>query len=142
MFTGYLMTHSKDVRAVCIASGPPLNYKGIWYEKLAPSHEMLVKYANGMSWDNYVIAYQKILKQLDAAEVVSEICNLTGLEVEGEMSPILLDWGNSNQVECLRHIAANWLKAELGYKVVELHKNAEVIFDYKRYPKKILQGML
>jgi hypothetical protein len=135
MHTGCILTHGKDVRAVCISHKAPYNFRGIHYTKLAPSEDLLTRFANGLSWDGYVDTYQRMLKHLDAAEVVGEICQLTGLELEGEMSPILECWEPGNKVECHRHLVANWLKDELGFKIKELPKNAEIFFDFDRYPE-------
>lgn len=136
MYTGNVMAYGQDVRAILINdfTGAPTWYKGVTYSKLAPSHELMVKYANGLEWGSFESQFRRELKKLDAVSVVSELCDLTGMGPEGEMSPILICWCDvEHKIPCHRQVVAAWLNEELGLTIKELSLYGEVIFDMKRY---------
>jgi hypothetical protein len=116
VYTSNFAVSGRDPRAVAIARGKPWWFKGRAYDALAPTramlHEWRALYDAGQVDEanaGFEAAYQKILTQLDPAQVVADVGD----------GAILLCWEGFN-VRCHRRLVAEWLEQALGIEVPEL----------------------
>ena len=118
IYTGYYAKLKKYENAgltpVAISGKIPDFYDGLTYKEFAPRKEMFQKWKNGII-DNfgYTEEYKAYLETLDKDEIKEDFdsphdCSNT----------ILLCYEKSGDF-CHRHILADWLEENFGYKVEE-----------------------
>jgi hypothetical protein len=95
--------------AVSIARSAPYGFLGDRFEALMPSWDLLNAYKRGVVNDaGYSVVFKAQLAKLDAHEVYAALDGKT-----------LLCWEHVPKF-CHRHLVAQWLRSELGVRVVEL----------------------
>jgi uncharacterized protein (DUF488 family) len=98
-----------DVVPVCIAIGTPKWFSGLNYKVVAPRRFML-----SLSEEKYREEYSKILRNLSAEKVISDIKTITG----NANKAALLCYEKPGEF-CHRRMLACWLEKELGIEVKE-----------------------
>lgn len=83
---------------VSIAMGTPTWFKGVIFKELQPTWDMVMGHKSGsMTDEEYIIEYDKILKNLDPKEISEKLDN-----------KILLCWCGKGKF-CHRNLVAWWL---------------------------------
>ncbi len=103
IFTSNFAIAGKNPKAVCIAVGKPVWWRGRNYPALAPTRAMLK-----MSTEDYLVRYEKILDGLDARQVVEELGD----------GAVMLCWEAVGKL-CHRQYVAAWIERETGIIVPE-----------------------
>lgn len=91
-----------------IAIIPPQWYKGINYQKVAPTVDML-----SLSGNAYKRKFQKILDSLAPDEVLNELAELSGGK------DIVLLCFEKDRNRCHRKLVGDWLNNSLGLQIKE-----------------------
>lgn len=118
IYTGYYAKLKKYEEAglvlVAISSVIPKFFDGLTYEEFAPRKEMFQKWKNG-EIDNfeYAIMYKDYLDSLDKEEIREDFDSPHKCD-----NMILLCYEKSGDF-CHRHVLADWLEDNFGYKVEE-----------------------
>jgi hypothetical protein len=98
-----------DITPVSIARWPPRNWRGARCIELAPAADALKRYrAGAMNDAEYTRQYRARLASLDAAAILAQL----------PPQAALLCFCDAEDF-CHRHLAADWLKRELGIAVPE-----------------------
>jgi len=135
IYTGYyakLKTYEKaGLQPVSIAGRAPDFYKGPQYKSLAPEYKMFMDWKKGrINNSEYTTIFLKHLETLDKEAV------RRALEGFGE-DVILLCYEKPGDF-CHRHIVADWLESNFGWRVdeydqVEQDRKAQAIKDLKSF---------
>ncbi len=121
MWTGYfgkMKSYPKDkgYRFISIARFNRF-WKGEEYKKLAPPTE-IIKIEDKKLYTK--LYYERVLKKLNAAEVVKELGDNAVLLCYEKYDDCI-----SNKKFCHRYIVAEWLENSIGIKVKELNEDLE-----------------
>jgi hypothetical protein len=97
--------------AVSISRGKPGWYDGKTFDLLAPSWIWIKNYQRGVwTWNQYSDAYNGLLAELDAANVVAAL---------GENAVMLCFCDVAKGEKCHRRLVSGWLEREAGIVVPE-----------------------
>ena len=107
--------------AVSISRGKPRWFDGRTFDLLAPDWNWVKNYQRGVwDWSQYLVAYNSILSELDAENVVAAL---------GE-NAVLLCFCKPTE-RCHRQLVASWLQREIpGLVVPELTTTGQTSFDF------------
>jgi len=115
MQTSYFAKSANNPNAVSIAGRAPSWYNGREYKILAPKYWFFKRYKDKddemyLNQDFYVENYyNEVLSKLDPQRVLMEL---------GE-NAVMLCWEVSGKF-CHRHLASEWLRANLDIQITEL----------------------
>jgi hypothetical protein len=101
--------------AVSISRGKPGWFDGRSFDLLAPSWEWIKNYQRGVwDWNQYADAYNGLLQELDAENVVAAL---------GE-NAVMLCFCKPSEPFCHRRLVSSWIRRECGLIVLELGTEA------------------
>jgi hypothetical protein len=106
--------------AVSISRGKPRWYDGRSFDLLAPSWEWIKNYQRGVwTWNQYADAYNDLLAELDAANVVAAL---------GE-NAVMCCFCKPTE-KCHRQLVSLWLLREMNLIVPEWSEAGQMSFDF------------
>ncbi len=108
--------------AVCISRGEPRWIDGRSFDILAPPWDWIKNYQRGVwDWSQYSDAYNEMLQELDAENVVAAL---------GE-NAVMLCFCDVSKFPCHRQLVSLWLLREMNLIVPELGTEAgQMSFDF------------
>ena len=124
LYTSYFANINQlpsDVAIVAITRIPPKNYKGILYQKVAPTRDLLDRWKKEQDEDFYINYYnKKVLSRLSPLEVIQDLKALTN----NAENIALVCYEKPNDF-CHRHLLSDWL-VNAGFPCEEFKK--DIIF--------------
>jgi hypothetical protein len=108
--------------AVSISRGKPGWFDGRSFDLLAPEWLWIKNYQRGVwSWNQYADAYNGLLQELDAENVVAAL---------GE-NAVMLCYCDVNKFPCHRQLVSRWFLCEMNLIVLELGtETGQMSFDF------------
>ncbi len=124
LYTGYYAKLKKYEEAglvpVAVSGKVPNFFKGIEYPEFAPRWEVFKEWKNErISNEEYSNKYKKYLNTLDKEEIKFD------LDSPHEAGNLILLCYEKPGDFCHRHVLADWLEENFGYKVKEYEFNNE-----------------
>lgn len=121
IFTGYYAKLNQyknlGLEPIAISGKRPAFYEGLYYSDFAPRWETFKKWKNQeITNEGYTIEYKNYLKTLDKEEIRRDF---ESYNVEGSHC-VLLCYEKSHDF-CHRHVLADWLEENFGWKVDEYY---------------------
>ena len=119
IYTGYYAKLNKyneaGIEPIAISGKVPDFYEGFCYPDFAPRYEMFQRWKNKeITNEGYVEEYRAYLESLDKSEIRFDFKEYT---VEGN-DIVLLCYEKSGEF-CHRHVLADWLEENFGWKIEE-----------------------
>jgi hypothetical protein len=122
IFTSNFARAGRLPDAISISRGKPGWYDGRSFDLLAPSWSWIKNYQRGAwNWEQYSAAYNGLLAELDATNIVAALGN----------NSILLCYCDVKKFRCHRELVKIWIERECGLIVLELGTEAgQMSFDF------------
>jgi hypothetical protein len=109
IFTSNFARAGREENAVSISRGKPRWFGGKTFDLLAPDWIWIRNFREGVwTWEQYTEAYNSLLSELDAENVVAALGN----------NSILLCYCDVNKFRCHRELVRLWLECQIEGLIV------------------------